>query len=317
MYKVNNKPLPLDRAFTLGGIQYPSNWLRLASEADKAACGITWQAEATRADDRFYWSGDITNPKALEDRLEVDEDGNPMYVKVLDNSDPENPVMVDSTERLVHKGLKSQWVAQVKGIEGNLLAQTDWMVIRKAERKIAISSEVIAFRAGIVAEGLRLKSAIYACADVKELIEIINSQNWEITKPKSLSEAKTDAARMIDEHHEMLISNLVGNPTQAEQHTWGVKLDTATAVTAGAEPSVAGKEFLKSANIITTEEQSAWAKVVLYKAGLYAHVVGVGERLRSDARKKIHEAETVEQVSLLMDESIKLAQEAVQNCFSK
>jgi hypothetical protein len=24
MYKVNNKPLPLDRAFTLGDIQYPS-----------------------------------------------------------------------------------------------------------------------------------------------------------------------------------------------------------------------------------------------------------------------------------------------------
>jgi hypothetical protein len=179
MYKVNDKPLPLDRAFTLGDIQYPSNWLRLASEADKAACGITWQAEAVRADDRFYWSGDITNPKALEDKEEVDEDGNPMYVKVLDNSDPENPVMVDSAERLVTKGLKSQWVAQVKDTAGSMLAGSDWMVIRKAERDVAIDADVVAKRAAILAEADRLEVAINACANVAALIEVISSQDWE------------------------------------------------------------------------------------------------------------------------------------------
>ena len=179
MYKVNNKPLTLDRAFTLGDIQYPSNWLRLAKEEDRAALGITWEAEATRADDRFYWSGDTTNPKALEDKEEVDEDGNPMYVKVLDNSDPENPVMVDSTERLVTKGLKSQWVAQVKDTAGKLLAGSDWMVIRKAERDVAISTATVTSRAAIVAEADRLEVAINACADVASLIEVVSSQNWE------------------------------------------------------------------------------------------------------------------------------------------
>ena len=179
MYKVNNKTLPLDRAFTLGDIQYPANWLRLASEADKAACGITWQAEAVRADDRFYWSGDITNPKALEDREEVDEDGNPMYVKVLDNSDPENPVMVDSTERLVTKGLKSQWVAQVKDTAGSMLAGSDWMVIRKAERDVAIDADVVAKRAAILAEADRLEVAINACANVAALIAVVSAQAWE------------------------------------------------------------------------------------------------------------------------------------------
>ena len=178
MYKVNNKPLPLDRAFTLGDIQYPSNWLRLASEADKAACGITWQAEAVRADDRFYWSGDITNPKAMEDREEVDEDGNPMYVKVLGKVDGE-PAMVDSTERLVTKGLKSQWVAQVKDTAGSMLAGSDWMVIRKAERDVAIDADVVAKRAAILAEADRLEVAINACANVAALIEVISSQDWE------------------------------------------------------------------------------------------------------------------------------------------
>ena len=163
------------------------------------------------------------------------------------------------------------------------------------------------------------QACILQIAQQKTEAHVLRLKQMVLTKTPltSLEQSKSDAEKLIDEHHEMLVSNLVGNPTQTEQHTWGVKLDTATAVIAGTEPSVAGKEFLKSANIITTEEQSDWAKVVLYKAGLYAHVVGVGERLRSDARKKIHEAETVEQVNLLMDESIKLAQEAVQNCFSK
>ena len=179
MYKVNNKTLPLDRAFTLGDIQYPANWLRRSTSEARAALGITWETEPARADDRFYWNGDITNPKALEDREEVDEAGNPMYVKVLDNSDPENPVMVDSDERLVTKGLKSQWIAQVKTTAGTMLAATDWMVIRKAERDVPIDADVVTKRAAILAEANRLENAIAACTTVEELIAVVTAQNWE------------------------------------------------------------------------------------------------------------------------------------------
>ena len=178
MYKVNNKTLPLDRAFTLGDIQYPSNWLRRSTAIARLALGITWETEPTRADDRFYWNGDITNPKALEDREEVDQDGNPMYVKVLDNSDPANPVMVDSDERLVAKGLKSNWIAQVKATAGTMLAGTDWMVIRKAERDVPIDADVVTKRAAILAEANRLENAIAACTTVEELIAVVTAQNW-------------------------------------------------------------------------------------------------------------------------------------------
>ena len=176
MYKQNGKPLTLDRPFTVDGVQYPSNWLRMASEADKAALGITWEAEAATPDYRFYWSVGVA--KALEDKEEVDEQGNPLYVKVLDNSDPANPVMVDSDERLVTKGLKSTWVAQVKTTAGSMLATTDWMVIRKAERDVAIPADVVAKRAAIIAEADRLEAVINACTTVEALIEVISSQNW-------------------------------------------------------------------------------------------------------------------------------------------
>ena len=75
-------------------------------------------------------------------------------------------------------GLKSQWIAQVKDTAGKLLAQTDWMVIRKAERDVAIPAEVVAKRAAIVAEANRLETAINACADVESLITVVGSQNW-------------------------------------------------------------------------------------------------------------------------------------------
>ena len=178
MYKLNGKTLRIGRAFTHAEVQYPSNWLQLSTEADRNALGITWEDDPVRADDRFYWDGDINNPKALEDREEVDEDGNPLYVKVLDNTDPDNPVMVDSNERLVTKGLKSTMIAQVKDTAGKLLAQTDWYVTRKVERNVDIPADVVAKRVAVVAESERLETAIKAVTSVEALIEVMQSQNW-------------------------------------------------------------------------------------------------------------------------------------------
>jgi hypothetical protein len=128
-----------------------------------------------RPDDRYYWvtansDGSYSKvPKALEDKEEVDENGNPMYVKVLDNTDPENPVMVDSAERLVTKGLKSNNIAQVKHNANMTLAQTDWYVIRKAERNIDIPADVVSKRAAIVAWTTATEASITAVTTVEEL----------------------------------------------------------------------------------------------------------------------------------------------------
>jgi len=178
MYKLGNLTLRIGRSFTIGDVMYPSNWLQKSTEAEKTAIGITWVDDPVRADDRYYWDGDINNPKALEDKEEVDEDGNPLYVKVLDKTDPDNPVMVDSNERLVTKGLKSTMIAQVKDTAGKLLAQTDWYVTRKVERNVDIPADVVAKRVAVVAESERLETAIKAVTSVEALIEVMQSQNW-------------------------------------------------------------------------------------------------------------------------------------------
>jgi hypothetical protein len=177
MFMLNNNPLPVGRAFVHDGIQYPANWLRLASAAEKAAIGITEVADPVRADDRFYWNGDVNLPKELNDREEVDAEGNPMWVQVLGVVDGE-PAMVDSDERLVTKGLKSQWIAQVKDTAGKQLAATDWMVIRKAERDVAIPADVLAKRAAIIAEADRLEAAITAANDINAFVAVVSDQRW-------------------------------------------------------------------------------------------------------------------------------------------
>lgn len=178
MYKLGNLTLRIGRSFTVGDVMYPSNWLQKSTEAEKTAIGITWVDDPVRADDRFYWDGDINNPKALEDKEEVNEDGNPLYVKVLDNTDPDNPVMVDSDERLVTKGLKSTMIAQVKHTAGTLLAQTDWYVTRKAEKGIDIPLKEVEKRNAIRTECDRLETEIAAVTTVEALIQVMNSQKW-------------------------------------------------------------------------------------------------------------------------------------------
>lgn len=151
MFLLNGNRLPESTAFTdANGNHYPQNWLNLSTEEEKAAVGITWVADPTPVDTRFYWDTDL--PKALEDKLE--EDGS------------------------TTKGLKTQFVAQVKDTAGKLLNATDWYVIRKAERNVEVPSEVALKRTQIVAEANRLEVGINGAPTVEALIEVLNAQDW-------------------------------------------------------------------------------------------------------------------------------------------
>jgi hypothetical protein len=174
-----------DVAFVIGEKQYSARFIRNATEAERKSVGVYEVVYGTQQDQRFYWvTGpsyrvNETNqtveatytaiPKALEDKEEVDAQGNPLYVKVLGVVNGE-PAMVDSTERLVTKGLKSQWISQTKQSAGSLLAASDWMVIRKAERNVDIPGDVMADRAAVLALCAEKEAAIAACTTVEQLM---------------------------------------------------------------------------------------------------------------------------------------------------
>jgi hypothetical protein len=155
MFLLNGNPLPIDTPFTIDGTSYPANWLRLTSIAEKNAVGIT-EVEDNQVtyDDRFYWG--VNNPKQLNDLTVTPEEG----------------------DAYVQTGLKSQWTATVKDTANKLLAQSDWMVIRKVERNIDVPADTATYRAAVITECTRLTAAIAACSDVPALIAVVTAQGW-------------------------------------------------------------------------------------------------------------------------------------------
>lgn len=145
--------------------------------------------DGNREDERFYWvtfgsysvgetyvtRNYVNTAKALEDRAEVKEDNTPLYVQVFDAA---TQSMVDTTEQVITKGLKSQYIAQFKQTANSMLASTDWTVIRKAERNVDIPADVVAKRAAILAECDRLTAAVTAAQDMPSFITAVQSANW-------------------------------------------------------------------------------------------------------------------------------------------
>ena len=77
--------------------------------------------------------------------------------------------------------LKSERTARVKEQANEQLSKTDWMVIRKAERDVAIPDSTVTYRAAVITECARLETAIAGAADVEALITVMNAQNWPET----------------------------------------------------------------------------------------------------------------------------------------
>ena len=139
MILLNGNPLPIDTQFEVNGTTYPQNWLRLTSIEEKNAIGITEVADPEPYDDRFFWG--VDNPKDLA-------------------------------------VLKTLWTSQVKDTANKLLAQTDWMVIRKVERNVDIPEDTVTYRASVITECTRLVTAITGRTDVPSLITVVTTQNW-------------------------------------------------------------------------------------------------------------------------------------------
>ena len=155
-FKLDGNPLAVDVPFTHGDINYPSNWLRLSTPAEKKALGITEVADDPVYDGRFY-NGD-GSAKTLTDTNEVDENG--------------DPVLDENGDQVVTLGVKSVLKAREKTIAGSLLAKYDWYVIRKAETSKAIPTTIKTYRTAVRTACLTRETEIDNCADTAALVTL-------------------------------------------------------------------------------------------------------------------------------------------------
>ena len=158
----------------------------------KTANGLQDIVLAEQKDRKYYYvsQGDVTlvdgvatqqftnTAMAIEDADAKDDDGNQLYVQVWDADEGDDGAMVNTSEKLITRGLKNSFKKQIKEQANSALAPTDWMIIRKAEREVAIPDATVTYRAAVITEYARLKTAITDAANVDALAGVMNAQNW-------------------------------------------------------------------------------------------------------------------------------------------
>ena len=150
MFILDNKPLQIDTPFEHDGVQYPANWLRLASPEDRAAIGIIEVVEQPRPDDRFYWVS-------------------------------QNP---DGTWTAIPKDLSSlkiTWKAQFKQTAYAMLLPSDWLVVRKQEVGTAIPAEWSSYRDMVRATCEIVIADAENAADIDAFITAVTSVVWPVS----------------------------------------------------------------------------------------------------------------------------------------
>lgn len=120
MFLLDGKPLSPDVAFTATDpegevVQYPPNWLRLATPEERAAIGITEVPDPPVYDQRFYWG--------------YDQDG-----KLIPKD---------------HAQLVAQWSAATRQTANTLLSPTDWIIIRESDNGVPADQGIKAWREAV------------------------------------------------------------------------------------------------------------------------------------------------------------------------
>jgi hypothetical protein len=143
--------LPLDTPFEHNGIQYPNNWLRLASPEARANIGITEVPDQPRPDDRFYW---VSGPNANGDYTAIPKD---------------------------LPTLKATWSAQFKQTAYTMLLPSDWLVVRKTEDGTAIPADWTSYREAVRTTCALAITDMEATTDIDAFIASVTSVQWPVS----------------------------------------------------------------------------------------------------------------------------------------
>jgi hypothetical protein len=156
--------------FTIGGIEYPANWLNLSTSEEKSAIGLE-EVIATNspANDQYYWVSTELNGASLT------------YVNT-----PKDLTTV-----------KSNSLNQVNNIAYSLLFPSDWMVVKSVETSTPINPDWNTWRASIRATADSTRTAITAAQDVDAVATIMGNIQW--AKSPSTLAAEADQETPIIE----------------------------------------------------------------------------------------------------------------------
>jgi len=178
------------KALVIGDVRYPAKIFQLWSQAELNAIGIyeviinstnkkneeyyiNTNEEYNFADGQVTKSWGTATPKKLEDENAVDKDGN----NILDNDG----------NQVINYGLKTKKKRIVKSQASELLAPTDWYVIKATEvADYNVPENITTFRANVRAKSNEMETQIDACTNVEQLETLhtyTTQEDGTITRP--------------------------------------------------------------------------------------------------------------------------------------
>ena len=181
-----------NRGVVIGDTQYPKSIFTLWSESDRNAIGIYTVTvnQTNKKDEHWYTNTDITysfannkvtgsygtaTAKAHADILWTQADS--------DNGDlPDNKSVGD----VKTKGLKTVLIETLKKQAAQILQETDWYIIRKADAGTAVPSSITTHRTAVRTKAAQMETSITNAADtaaLETLYTYTEQEDGSVTRP--------------------------------------------------------------------------------------------------------------------------------------
>ena len=145
---INPKPM------TIGGIQHPKGIFTLWTVAERKSVGLVPVTTTGSHLDTTYYTEDNESYAIAEDKASV--------VRTIGTKAADKVLAT----------IKSEQVANAKGMCNGLLKNTDWYVVRKAEASTAIPSKITAYRTAVRTVYAAAKSVINGAANISALVAV-------------------------------------------------------------------------------------------------------------------------------------------------
>ena len=158
------KYLSGNRGITIGGIQYPQNIFTVWTAAEKEAIGIyeVIQNNAKKKDEAYYTNTNQTFTYDADAGTVTATYGDATakaHADSLFTSDDEDNGLGTEGEVKV-EGLKTVRIRTVKAQAAQILQDTDWYIVRKADADTDVPSAITTFRAAVRTKGAAMETLI-------------------------------------------------------------------------------------------------------------------------------------------------------------
>jgi len=164
-----------NRGFTLNGNQYPKAVFSLWTKSEREAIGI-YEVEmdtSKRKNEKWYQNTNVSY--AFGSGKVTGSYGNatakPHADTLWTQQDSDDGLLPSGTSvgDLKAEGLKTNLIRNLKKEAANILAETDWYIVRKADATTAIPSAITNHRAAVRTKCAEMETAITNAADTPAL----------------------------------------------------------------------------------------------------------------------------------------------------